>query len=73
MNNEQWAARLARVTENQRGTVRPPPTWGHFRAGVVKLEWLRVGPVWRRYWPDGCEQPVTVYTGTHRCRESDDN
>ena len=69
LTDADWAERLARVSEGQLTEKRPPRTYGCFRGRkATPLEWRRVGGVWRRYWPDGCEQPVSVATGIHKCR-----
>ena len=48
-------------------TARPPVRWGKYRGNLTPLRWQLVGGVWRSYWPCGCEQPVQVYTGNHKC------
>ena len=69
LTDAERAERLARVSEGQLTDKRPPATYGCFRGRkATPLEWRRVGGVWRRYWPDGCEQPVSVATGIHKCR-----
>lgn len=69
LTDAEWAERLARVSENQLTETRPPATYGCFRGRkATPLEWRRVRGVWRRYWPGGCEQPVSVPTGIHKCR-----
>ena len=70
LSDAEWAERLARVSEGQLTDKRPPTTYGCFRGRkATPLEWRRVRGVWRRYWPDGCEQPVSVPTGIHKCQE----
>ena len=69
VTDAEWAERLARVSEGQLTETRPPATYGCFRGRkATPLEWRRVGGVWRRFWPDGCEQPVSVAAGVHKCR-----
>ena len=70
LTDAEWAERLDRISENQLTETRPPTTYGCFRGRrATPLEWRRVGRVWRRFWPDGCEQPVSVAAGVHKCRE----
>ena len=68
--NEEWQAALDKVSEHQTTRIRPPHSYGTFRGHLAtKLEWKLVGRVWRRYWPDGCEQPVSIGAGIHKCRK----
>ena len=67
--SEVYAEHLARPpSEGQLCAKRPPIRYGEWNGQKsYPLRWRRVRGVWESYWPCGHLQPVTLYTGRHRC------